>query len=549
MLTPEQLALIPKNLAAQMRKLEEDLVADIARRFEKNLSATDTALHQMEVLARAGKDAEEIKNLVLENTKLVEEQYKHLVLEGAALSYHQDIAAYLVGGKVLPGLHDNMPMKRMINAVMRQNWEGLDNLSNTIGFVKNGRYTPLDEFYKSELGNAVFKIHSGAFDYNTVLRGLVKDMADSGVRMIDYDNTTAYHVDVAGRRAVLTTLNQITGKMSLMNAEDMEQDLMEITAHAGARPSHAGWQGEVVSLSGKRGYYTLDQIGYGEVTGFMGANCRHGWYPFFEGISERAYSREYLESIDNPPFTFNDTEYTHYEATQRMRQLERRMRSTKRELLGYDAAGLKDDFTNASIKLRRQREHYLEFCDAAGIKPQLERVAAHGYNKNISSKSAWAVNKAEYEKYKGYLEPFGYQKTMKKLQNIKDNGDMWLLEGFRKAVDRGSVHVLVGIDTYISTAREIEKELIGLVTKDGVEIKHYTTHFVDRTIGQVAESHPKKRLGVPVLNSKYALLNSEDYKANTVNGALRKTYRSDKSLVTVETESGTLIQVNPKRKV
>ena len=391
MLTPEQLAEIPEILAGQMRNLEEDIIADIARRFEKNLAATDTALHQMEVLALASKEAEELTKLVSDHMGITQKEFERLIADGSALSYEQDMQAYLLGGKKLPHLTDNIPMERMIQATLRQNWAGIENLSNTAGFVRNGRYTPLDEFYKRELGQAVLKVHSGAFDYNTVLRSVVKEMAGSGVRMIDYDNTTAYHVDVAARRAVLTTLNQITGQMSLMNAEDMDQDLMETTAHAGARPSHAGWQGEIVSLSGKRGYYTLDQIGYGEVTGFMGANCRHGWYPFFEGISERAYSKEFLENIDNPPFEYNGTTYTHYEATQRMRQLERRIRATKRELIGYDAASLQGDFTAASVKLRRQRDHYMEFCEAAGIKPQLERVAAQGYNRSISSKSVWAV--------------------------------------------------------------------------------------------------------------------------------------------------------------
>lgn len=47
----------------------------------------------------------------------------------------------------------------------------------------------------------------------------------------------------------------MTGEISLANAKDMEQDLMEISAHAGARPSHAEWQGQIVSLSGDNTKY------------------------------------------------------------------------------------------------------------------------------------------------------------------------------------------------------------------------------------------------------------------------------------------------------
>ena len=68
----------------------------------------------------------------------------------------------------------------------------------------------------------------------------------------------------------------MTGEIFLANARDMDQDIMEISAHAGARPSHAEWQGQIVSLSGDNTkYLSLDDIGYGDVDGFLGANCRH----------------------------------------------------------------------------------------------------------------------------------------------------------------------------------------------------------------------------------------------------------------------------------
>nr|DAK63882.1 MAG TPA: minor capsid protein [Caudoviricetes sp.] len=107
-----------------------------------------------------------------------------------------------------------------------------------------------------------------------------------------------------------TAISQLTGEISLMNAEDMGQDLMEISAHIRARPSHAEWQGKIVSLSGENPkYLSLEDIGYGEVTGFKGVNCRHDWYPFFEGISSRVYDDEELEDFDPEPFEYEGKEY------------------------------------------------------------------------------------------------------------------------------------------------------------------------------------------------------------------------------------------------
>lgn len=393
MLTPEQLAVLPDEIVRQMIELEDFILDDISRRLAKNYRLTDTALQQMEVLARAGMEMEDLKSEIQKRMNITARDLKKIVNDTSALSYEQDMAAYLKGGKKLPSLAANPMMGTLIKSAADNAWDEMQNLTNTIGFVQNGRFSLLDDFYQQTLGQGVLQIGSGAADYTSVLRRSVSMLAASGVRMIDYDNTQAYHVDAAARRAVLTTVNQVTGQMAEANADMMEQDLMELTAHAGARPTHAVWQGELVSRSGRNGYLSLSEIGYGDVQGFMGANCRHNWYPYFEGISERMWSKRSLDRLDNPPFEYEGREYTHYEATQRMRQLKRNMRKTKRQLIGYDAAGLTDDFTAKSVYLRRQREQYLDFSSSAGLKPQLDRVGVQGYNRNISSKSVWAVRK------------------------------------------------------------------------------------------------------------------------------------------------------------
>ena len=54
---------------------------------------------------------------------------------------------------------------------------------------------------------------------------------------------------------------------------------------------------------------------------------------------ERSYTDEELANIDPPPFTFEGKEYSAYEATQMQRQIETAMRTQKRKMDGYEAAG------------------------------------------------------------------------------------------------------------------------------------------------------------------------------------------------------------------
>ena len=134
----------------------------------------------------------------------------------------------------------------------------------------------------------------------------------------------------------MTGIGQTTGQICLANARELGCDLMEITAHAGARPSHSYWQGQVVSLSGRKGYLSLSDIGYGSGDGFKGWNCRHDWYPYFEG-STRMYDEEKLKQMDAKSIEYPDgSMHTLYEAEQKQRAYERKIRESKRILAAYD---------------------------------------------------------------------------------------------------------------------------------------------------------------------------------------------------------------------
>lgn len=225
-----------------------------------------------------------------------------------------------------------------------------------------------------------------------------------------------YTLESASKMIVRTTLNQMTGDISMDNAKDMGQDLMEISAHAGARPSHAVWQGQVVSISGENSkYLSLDDIGYGEVTGFMGANCRHNWYPYFEGISERAWSKEELDNIEPEPFEFEGKEYTYYEATQKQRQIERTIRKYKHRVMMYERLGDDESRLIAQVRLQRQRQLYKDFNKAGNLRAKPYNLAKYGYNKSKASKEVWASRRAQAEANKLY-----------NLGSDKKNLDMYL---------------------------------------------------------------------------------------------------------------------------
>ncbi len=200
---------------------------------------------------------------------------------------------------------------------------------------------------------------SGAFTYQQAIRTAVKSLAAKGVETIVYrqngKTTQVTSTEVAVRRAVLTGVNQMASYVQLANAEQMGCDLVQVTAHGGARPEHAEWQGGIYSISGKHPKYKKlsTATGYGTGEGLCGWNCRHNFFPFFEGISEPANTAKQLWDMEHATVTYNGQEMPLYEATQRQRAIERNIRRWKREYLAMEAAG--QDTTEAAVKLKKWR--------------------------------------------------------------------------------------------------------------------------------------------------------------------------------------------------
>ena len=368
MLTPFQLANIPAPLVYLFEDLEEFIIADISRRIAKTGRITDTAAYQAMRAQELGIGLDTINDEIAKTLGLSKDAVKQIIEDSTITSLSFDDEVYKKAGLSPTPIRQSLYVMDTIKAVIRQTNNEIANITRSIGFKTAAGYKPIAKYYQHACDLAHLKIINGAADYQTAIRQAVKECADSGIQFIDYESGHINRADVAVRRAVLSGVRKTTGELAIMRADEFGVTTMEITAHAGARPSHAAWQGQIVDRSGQDSrFLTLDDIGYGTGDGFQGWNCRHDWAPFIPGISPRTWTGEELKNIDPLPFEYNGNTYSHYDATQKQRRMETAMRRTKRELIGYDAAGDKDYFTASSIKLRRQKEEYSAFSKAAGL--------------------------------------------------------------------------------------------------------------------------------------------------------------------------------------
>jgi len=211
----------------------------------------------------------------------------------------------------------------------------------------------------------------------------------------------------------LTGVSQTAAQISVKYADDMGCDLVETTAHPGARPEHQIWQGKIFSRSSSGKYPNFVQnTGYGTGAGLCGWNCRHSFYPYFEGLSSSVYPRDKIQSYTNQTVKYNDHNISYYEATQAQRSFERHIRETKRELAGYDEGikstddeqlrnAMQEKFSISSVKLKQQESSLKDFLSQTGLDRQNEREQALGFGKSTAQKAVHA-HKNYIDKYSEY---------------------------------------------------------------------------------------------------------------------------------------------------
>ncbi len=356
---------------------EERIILDIIRRIKKAGKITSTADYQINRLVEMGKSTEEVERILKEALGATWPEMFELYDEAAEWQYVRNKDVYeQVNGEFIPP-EENEWLQQTSDAVKEQTKDELENLSRSYGFsVMIGArrmFMPFATYYQRYVDTAIMDIISGGFDYNSVIRRVVTQMTNSGLRFVDYATGYSSRADVAARRSILTGVAQITAEVNERNAEELGTDYFEVDWHPAARPEHQAWQGKVYSRE------ELHSVcGLGSKTGLCGINCRHVYYPFVPGVSERMYTDEWLEEQNRKEAEtkeWHGKKLNAYEQTQQQRKMETAMRAQREKVRGFQEAGVdNDEITIAKCKYQAQLDEYKQFSKKMGLPEQRERI-------------------------------------------------------------------------------------------------------------------------------------------------------------------------------
>lgn len=365
MLSPKYLEDAPESMVELYAQAETDILADMARRISTYDYFIPAAEHQLRMLEEMGAAQDYVFKRLAELTGKSERELERLFEEAGEKACSSDAEIYRRAGLNPPSLNTSEALQRRLASGMRQTQQAFTNLTRSAAL---GAHDELGQ----ALDRAWIQITTGGMDANTAIRSAVKWMAARGVDTVDYDTGATASIEAAVRRATVTGINQTALGMQWELADLMDSDLVEVTAHAGARPEHAVWQGKVYSRSGRSGKYPdfKKSTGYGTGAGLGGWNCRHSFFPYFEG-SKRTFSRSELSRLDDKTITYNGKKLSEYEACQEQRYIERQIRRWKREDKALAAAG--QDTAEARRKIAQWQARQRDFISQTGLKRQYDR--------------------------------------------------------------------------------------------------------------------------------------------------------------------------------
>ena len=561
MMTPEEKGTLPLRTEKLFYDLQDRIYADVVRRIKKTGEITSTADYQINKLLLLGNSTEfvekELKILLNASNAEIWALYDKV----CDWEYVRNKAAYeQINSNFIP-LEENETVRKWADAISKQTQGEIKNLTRSMGFTVQTRgkkvFTPLATYYQKYLDSACMDIVTGSFDYNTVLRRVVKEMTASGLQTVDYASGWRNRAPVAARRAIMTGVSQLSSKINEMVAKDLKTDKYEVTWHGGHRPEH-WWGGKVYS------YDDLVRVcELGEGRGLCGWNCKHSYYAFVDGVSTRTYTDEQLEELEakeQEQHEYKGKSYNAYQASQAQRQMETTMRAQRANIKNLKQGNADSDTVIAAqARYLNTLNQYKDFSKMMKLPEQMERVYMDGLGRVVTDNRIKGMfpqkmvdnMQKDLNQYKRYKEVLGESAgTLANFGKMKYNDSKkWeLFQAYTKSVEKGMVSILSDFENYEKLHQEVEKTVIGIETVDGIKITEQSKHFMERIIGTMCDPKTNRpRSGVEVKEIRDALKVPILIKEPRISsdGKSSKKYIGRGATVSVNPDIGRLIQCNP----
>jgi len=372
------------DLAKEASKGIARLNSDILRALGKRVAlAQSGGFDRIFALTEADKEADALYMAILRELDRSTATAGEVFSQAARLAYEGMNKYYAAKGLTQIPIEQQRAIVNFVNATASNTKNTFMNLSNTtaIGFRVMDldgtvKYEGFKTHYHNLVDQAIAEVGTGQTSYNSAIRNALKQTADSGIRVLDYESGYSRRLDSALRQNVLDGVKDIAHEVATRTGEQFGADGVEIDAHNYCAPDHLPYQGRQFKKA------EFDEIQNSLPRQFGQYNCRHTYYPIILGLSEPLYTedeRQAMKEQSTEKIEFEGKEYTRYEATQLQRRIETSVRQSKDRAIIAKASG--DDLTRRveQLRINQLKQKYSEITNTFKTPPALDRMSVSGF--------------------------------------------------------------------------------------------------------------------------------------------------------------------------
>ncbi|MBE6847795.1 MAG: hypothetical protein E7503_06665 [Ruminococcus sp.] len=416
-MTPLELMQWSEGLADLYTGLETDLIANIAAYLAKGSADSSTAQWKLQMLAQMGALNRQNLQTILSYSDIITEEMQ-AALETAALAaieelepgFRQLAREGFINDTDIPV---DVTTAAVLKAYRKQAQDAL-NMVNTVMQYKakaaarrlindTAELADKPEFL-AMLNKAAGSMVTGGESRQAALRRCIHQMTEKGIPAFVDKLGREWTPEAYINMDLRTTMSNVAHQVQFDRMDAYDLTLLEVSSHAGARPKCAKDQGKIFNRNGSGGYttdlhgrkiryYAWKDSSYGEPDGLLGINCGHHVYPFTPGIDVQRY------------FPYDEKENDAlYQKMQHQRELERRVRRSKRECMMLETTGDTEGFAKASVTLKQREQALKQYCADEGLDYKNDRTAVVGYGRSTAAKASAAAKRKLAEQTRKRLD-------------------------------------------------------------------------------------------------------------------------------------------------
>ena len=284
---------------------------------------------------------------------------------------------------------DNDQLKRLVKGIAGETNATFKNISKTraVGFVlkdENGKKTfkNLKDTYIDLIDEAVFNVEIGVSDYQRAMRRVIKQLADSGVKIheekVGYPSGYNRRIDSSVRQNVLDGIRKINVNIQEQVGKEFGANAIELSLTFPCADDHAPYEGKIYT------HKEFENIQSSLDRPFFQWNCRHFGFQVVKGVSQPQYTQKYLDqkhAQEHEEFYFEGKKINQVEANDLMRKIETSIRRNKDAQIIGRSAGNKELVQESQQKITQLTHKYKQLSDVSGLPTKMERMRVPQYRR------------------------------------------------------------------------------------------------------------------------------------------------------------------------